>query len=350
MAGGQSMEPIERRAARLKDRVSIVSIIGQDVPLTRKGREHVGCCPFHDERTPSFTVNDDKQFYHCFGCSAHGDVIAYVQARQGVSFIDALKQLEADAGIDFRSRKVDPDFDRRREQKARALANEAERNRLNAVGLWQHATPMRDTPAQFYLEGRGIDFARLGRLPGAIRYRHDCTNKQLGRKIPAMVSCMIAADGTHQATHRTYLELVRGRWVKASVEKPKMILGSFAGATIPLHKGASGKRMRDLPPGTDVYVSEGIEDGLSIAMLDADRHVHAAATGGNIGNLPLPPQAGRVIIIGQHDKSGSQAEAALEKQIGALQLANGVARVACIWPAQGFKDFNDMINGRRIDA
>ncbi|MBA2492515.1 MAG: DNA primase, partial [Gammaproteobacteria bacterium] len=59
-------------------RTDIVDVIETYVPLKKKGREHVACCPFHTEKTPSFTVSPDKQFYHCFGCGAHGTVLGFL--------------------------------------------------------------------------------------------------------------------------------------------------------------------------------------------------------------------------------------------------------------------------------
>ena len=62
----------------IRDRISIVDVISRYVPLTRKGKENWGCCPFHTEKTASFSVSEDKNFYHCFGCGAHGDVITFI--------------------------------------------------------------------------------------------------------------------------------------------------------------------------------------------------------------------------------------------------------------------------------
>ncbi len=72
---------------------------GRRVKLSRAGREMKGCCPFHNEKSPSFFVNDDKGFYHCFGCGAHGDVIRFVVEQEGLGFIDAVKSLAAEAGL-----------------------------------------------------------------------------------------------------------------------------------------------------------------------------------------------------------------------------------------------------------
>lgn len=83
----------------LRARVGLSDFIGRRVKLTRKGREHSGLCPFHNEKTPSFTVSDEKNFYHCFGCGAHGDVIGYVMRTENLSFPEAIERLADEAGI-----------------------------------------------------------------------------------------------------------------------------------------------------------------------------------------------------------------------------------------------------------
>ncbi len=72
----------------LKARLDLVAIVSRHVALTRRGREHLGLCPFHQEKTPSFTVNEQKGFYHCFGCGAHGTAIDFVMQRERLSFRD----------------------------------------------------------------------------------------------------------------------------------------------------------------------------------------------------------------------------------------------------------------------
>lgn len=84
----------------LRARTTLSALIGKSVKLTRAGREHKGCCPFHNEKTPSFYVNDDKGFYHCFGCSAHGDAIRWMTDQRGLPFIDAVKELAQVVGLD----------------------------------------------------------------------------------------------------------------------------------------------------------------------------------------------------------------------------------------------------------
>lgn len=83
----------------LRQRVRLSDVIGKKVKLTRAGVEFKGCCPFHHEKTPSFTVNDQKQFYHCFGCGAHGDVITFVMEMGNLPFMEAIETLAAQAGM-----------------------------------------------------------------------------------------------------------------------------------------------------------------------------------------------------------------------------------------------------------
>ncbi|NNE82996.1 MAG: DNA primase [Alphaproteobacteria bacterium] len=84
---------------QLRDRIAVSEVIAPKVRLTRRGRESTGLCPFHNEKTPSFTANDDKGFYHCFGCGAHGDIISFVMETEGLSFPEAVEKLAGVAGL-----------------------------------------------------------------------------------------------------------------------------------------------------------------------------------------------------------------------------------------------------------
>jgi len=74
-------------------RSDIVDVIERRVPLKRAGSEFQACCPFHNEKTPSFTVSPKKQFYHCFGCGAHGSAIGFLMQYEGLEFLDAVEDL-----------------------------------------------------------------------------------------------------------------------------------------------------------------------------------------------------------------------------------------------------------------
>lgn len=83
----------------LRSRVSIAEVIGEKVKLQKRGREYTGLCPFHQEKTPSFTINESKGFYHCFGCGAHGDAIKFLMDKDGLPYIEAVKKLAARVGL-----------------------------------------------------------------------------------------------------------------------------------------------------------------------------------------------------------------------------------------------------------
>ena len=102
----------------IRARVGLADVIQRHVKLTRKGREHIGLCPFHKEKTPSFTVNEEKGFYHCFGCGAHGDVISFAMSTENLSFPEAVERLAEQAGLEVPS--TSPE-EREREKKRASL-------------------------------------------------------------------------------------------------------------------------------------------------------------------------------------------------------------------------------------
>src|ERR1700746_1160421 len=83
----------------LRSRISLSGLISRRVKLVRRGREYAGLCPFHQEKTPSFYVVEDKGFFHCFGCGAHGDAIGFVMRSENLDFIEAIERLAGLAGI-----------------------------------------------------------------------------------------------------------------------------------------------------------------------------------------------------------------------------------------------------------
>ena len=83
----------------LLNRLDIVDVIERYVPLKKAGANYVACCPFHHEKSPSFTVSQSKQFYHCFGCGAHGTAIGFVMEYGGQGFVDAVEELARSIGV-----------------------------------------------------------------------------------------------------------------------------------------------------------------------------------------------------------------------------------------------------------
>lgn len=164
----------------LRDRIRISEVVGGKVKLVRRGREHTGLCPFHSERTPSFTVNDDKGFYHCFGCGAHGDAIAFLVEAEGLSFRDAVERLAARAGLPLPT--PDPEAAQRAERRATLIdANELAVKWFSAQ---LHAQAGKEALA--YLKRRGLsdDTIRAFRLGFAPPGRTGLAEALAARGVP----------------------------------------------------------------------------------------------------------------------------------------------------------------------
>ena len=149
----------------IRIRVSLPEVIGRKVRLVKKGREYSGLCPFHNEKSPSFTVNDEKGFFHCFGCGAHGDVIGYVMQSQNLGFLEAVEALAGEAGLEV-PRATPQERERVFKQKTLVEVMEA------AAGFFQaQLDSQAGAAARAYLDQRGLDRAaierfRLGYAPG----------------------------------------------------------------------------------------------------------------------------------------------------------------------------------------
>jgi DNA primase len=130
----------------LLGRVDIVEVIERRVPLKKAGREFQACCPFHDEKTPSFTVSPQKQFYHCFGCGAHGSAIGFMMNYEGLEFVDAVEELARMAGLQVPREAATAT--RRPSAGLYAL--------LDEVATWYQAQLKQNTGAIDYLKQRGL--------------------------------------------------------------------------------------------------------------------------------------------------------------------------------------------------
>jgi DNA primase len=134
----------------LRARTLLSALIGKTVKLTKKGREFAACCPFHNEKTPSFYVNDEKAFYHCFGCGAHGDAIRWMTDQRGLPFMEAVKELAQTAGLELPA--PDP-RDAARAERAKSLHDV-----MAAAAAWfeEQYAGLPGATARAYVEKRGI--------------------------------------------------------------------------------------------------------------------------------------------------------------------------------------------------
>lgn len=128
-------------------RIDIVDVVERYVPLKKAGANYSACCPFHSEKTPSFTVSPSKQFYHCFGCGAHGSAIGFLMQHAGIGFIEAIEDLASAAGMQV------PHEERSRAERAK----KAPLTELMARAMHFYREQLKAAPkAVDYLKGRGL--------------------------------------------------------------------------------------------------------------------------------------------------------------------------------------------------
>ncbi len=264
----------------IKARVPLADLIGRDVPLVRRGNRLWACCPFHVERTPSFTLKGG--FYKCFGCGASGDHFSWMRDFHRMDFKSAKAELARLAGTDL-STWDRPDAAAQRlalAERQQELAEKEERLKLRkveqAAEIWRACVPLAGTLAEVYLRQRGIPAAGEMFLP-TLRFhpalRHDYT----GARHPAMVACMQGPERTFSGVHRTYL--APDGTAKLNAVNPR------DGKPVPakLMLGAAWRSsVRFARAGEMLAIGEGIETCLSIMLDRPDLAVWAALSLGNI--------------------------------------------------------------------
>lgn len=163
----------------LRQRLSLASAVSRRVKLQRRGREFTGLCPFHKEKTPSFSVVEDKGFYHCFGCGAHGDVISFTMQTSNLSFPEAVEALAREAGLEVP--RASP------EERQRAQRQATLRGALDAATVFfeeqLHGPAGREALA--YLQKRGLDLDTVRRFRlGYAPERRDALKRALNKEFP----------------------------------------------------------------------------------------------------------------------------------------------------------------------
>jgi len=136
--------------ADLLNRVDIVDVVGQHVKLKKAGANYQGLCPFHSEKSPSFSVSPTKQFYHCFGCGAHGSAISFLMEYSGLGYVDAIEDLARSAGLDV------PREERTANDVARAQQAMALSEVMSSAADWYRQQLKGNARAVEYLKGRGL--------------------------------------------------------------------------------------------------------------------------------------------------------------------------------------------------
>jgi len=133
----------------LRSRITLSDVVRKRVRLTRAGREFKGCCPFHNEKTPSFYVNDDKQFYHCFGCGAHGSVIDFAMRGDNLSFPEAVEALASSVGMQV-PKSAPEDIEKAKREKSLYTM-------MDDAAKWMEAQLPINKTAYQYVRERGVN-------------------------------------------------------------------------------------------------------------------------------------------------------------------------------------------------
>ena len=154
-------------------RVDVVDVVGRHVNLKKSGANYSGLCPFHTEKSPSFTVSPTKQFYHCFGCGKNGDAIRFLMEHSGMEFVEAVKELAQSCGMTVPEEQGSP---QEREQARLARQKQATLSEMLEKFCAAYRQQLRQSPGAIeYLKGRGLsgEVARqfgLGYAPPGWRF------------------------------------------------------------------------------------------------------------------------------------------------------------------------------------
>lgn len=301
---------LPRICADLRDRFPISGVAAKaGVKLQRAGRELKGCCPFHPDKSPSFTIYADDRRFQCFGCGAEGDVLDFVQRAYGVKLLPAIEMLDGGALRELEQQRV-------------VATPKADWSKA-ALSIWESATAIQGTPAEAYLRSRGITME----LPHTLRFARLRYPQEQTRR-PALVAAVCAPSGDLTGIQRTFLT-EEGR--KADVAEVKLSLGRVAGGAIQL--GA---------PVASLVVTEGLEDGLTLAQA-LGRSVWVSAGTSMLPRMELAEITRAVVIGADGDAPG---ETAANKAAHAFAAAGRKVRI--MRPATGFKDFNaELMEGNR---
>ncbi|TCM21983.1 DNA primase [Novosphingobium sp. PhB165] len=286
---------------QLRARTTLSALIGRSTRLQKAGREFKACCPFHNEKSPSFTVNDEKGFYHCFGCGAHGDAIRWMTDHQGLSFMDAVKELAAEAGMDVPA--PDP----------RAAKAAEKRDTLHDVmadaQAWfvSNLSSPGGEAARGYLATRGFDAHTLQRFGfGYAPEGRQAMKEALGKFPEAM---LIEAGLRIEVENRDPYDRFRGR-LMLPIEDARGRVIAFGGRILTKEKTEAPKYLNS--PDTPLF-----DKGRTLYNL------HRAA--------PAARQSGRMVVVEGYMDVVAMAAAGIGECVAPLGTALTEHQIEMLW-------------------
>ncbi|WP_334182300.1 DNA primase [Novosphingobium sp.] len=286
---------------QLRTRITLSALIGRSTRLQKAGREFKACCPFHNEKSPSFTVNDEKGFYHCFGCGAHGDAIRWMTDHQGLSFMDAVKELAAEAGMDVPA--PDP-----RAAKA-AEKRDTLHDVMAAAQGWfvQNLSSPGGDSARAYLATRGFDAHTLQRFGfGYAPEGRQAMKEALGSFPEAM---LVEAGLRIEVENRDPYDRFRGR-LMLPIEDARGRVIAFGGRILTKEKTDAPKYLNS--PDTPLF-----DKGRTLYNL------HRAA--------PAARQSGRMVVVEGYMDVVAMAAAGIGECVAPLGTALTEQQIEMLW-------------------
>ncbi len=326
---------------RVRQASDIVEVVGQTVALRRAGRNFVGLCPFHKEKTPSFSVNPERQFFHCFGCKAGGDVFRFIEETEKVGFLEAVEYLSRRAGIPIPERREGG------ERGARGRLLEALESAAAAYEQWL-GDPRGGAAARAYLEGRGLarDTQRAFRLGLAPEGWENLVQRLRGR-IEDEVLVQAGLATRRESGRGGLYDRFRNRLMVPLVAPGGAVLGFGARAlsaeespkylnspeTAVYHKGAflfaleAARRGAD--PEGEMIVVEGYFDAIALHQAGLKNCVATSGTALTVDQARLLKRiVPRIVLTYDGDAAGQEA---MMRSLGVL-LAEGLDVVVADLP------------------
>ncbi len=329
----------EDKISEIKNTADIVDIVSESVILKKTGKNYIGLCPFHAEKTPSFTVSPDKQIFHCFGCGTGGNAFSFLMQQEGLSFPEAVRVLARRYGIEIPVQNMSPEQKRRISEKESLLA-------VNQMAMDYYQTLLRSTAgktAMQYLKERGmskesVDDFKLGYAPGGW---DNLTNIFLKKKIaPALaekaglIVSRKGKDGFYDRFRNriifpiysvnTQLVGFGGRVLDDALPKylnsPETPLYNKSRSLYGIHRAKQPCRQRDT-----VYIVEGYFDLLALHRYGIENTVATLGTSLTPEHVRLlKGYAARMVMVYDSDEAGIKA---VLRSIGTFKREEVDARI-----------------------
>lgn len=324
----------------IKHAVNIVDIIGESVALTKAGRNYLGLCPFHNEKTPSFNVLEDKQFYHCFGCGKSGDVFKFIEEYRGISFVDAVQEVGQRAGFQLELQISSHQSEQKSHPHQILYDIHSEANKFYHALLM---TTKMGEPARAYLHNRGltdedIKHFQLGLAPSEQSVLYQALSKKFAEEDLLNSGLFNAANNNlvydafqgriifPLTNEQGQVVAFSGRiWTQADIENKQLAKYKNSRSTAIFNKSYElyhlDKAKASIKKEREVYLMEGFMDVIAAHRAGLDNAVASMGTALTREQVQhISKFCQKVVITYDGDKAGQAATAKALEELQNLQV------------------------------